>query len=293
LGDAPGAPDNAEEPLGQALARWRKRRKISGQELGVRVGMSQAKISRLETGASAPDPHDIRRIAEALELPGDEVERLTSLADRASEQLIDWQSAEPALAGRQHFVRRLESAARETKVFQPAVVPGLLQTDGYARAVLASLRKELADDQIADSTLAVSEAVAARMQRSQVLDEPGRQFHFLMTEEVVSRRVCRPADMLAQIARLREVAAKPQVSLRIIPSDAEWPVAPFHGFVLTDDRNVFVDLFNTSLLSRGRRTVGHYQRMFEALDSVATSDIDSILDTHQKRFVHLLPGAAA
>ena len=285
--------DDADEPVGAALARWRKRKKIPGQELGDRVGMSQPKISRLETGAAAPDPQDVRRIAEALELPPSEVERLVGLADRSSNQFIDWQSIEPGIVIRQQFIRKLESAAREMRVFQSAVFPGLLQTSEYARAILTGVRVELADDRIADSALAVAEAVAARLQRSQGLDDPHRQFHFLITEAVLGHQVCRPADMLAQLARVREVAAQPNVRIRIIPRDAEWPIAPYHGFVLIEDRHVVIDLFNTALHSRGRRTARHYRRVFDALDSVATDDIESLLNEYQQRYIRRLPSSVA
>jgi len=293
LTNSPDFPDGSDEPVGVALARWRKSKQISGQVLGELVGMSQATISRFENGTSSPDPHLVRRIGEALELPADEIERLVGLVDRPSEVLIDWQSTQPGLADRQHFVRRLEASARDTRIFQPAVVPGLLQTSEYARAVLTATRIELADDQILDSALAVSEAVAARMQRSLVLDDPDRRFQFLITEDVLGHQVCRPVDMIAQIARLREVAAFPNVSVRIIPHDAEWPIAPAHGFVLTDDRNVFVDLFNTSLMSRGRRTAGHYRRVFDSLDAVATGEIDPVLDDFEKRYIRRLAGTGA
>ncbi|MFI5895819.1 helix-turn-helix domain-containing protein [Actinoplanes sp. NPDC051513] len=291
--DSPHLADGFDEPVGTALARWRRSKQISGQVLGERVGISQATISRLENNASNPDPQVVRRVAEALELPSEEVERLVGLVERPSEVLIDWQSTQPGLADRQHFVRRLEASARDTRIFQSAVVPGLLQTSEYARAVLGVLRMEMADDQIADSTLAVSEAVAARMQRALTLDEPGRQFHFLIAEDVLGHQVCPPVDMIAQIARLRVVAAYPNVTIRIIPQNAPWPIPPVHGFVLTDDRNVFVDLFSTSLLSRGRRTAGYYRRVFEGLDSAATSDIDPILDDFEKRYIRRLSEATA
>ena len=283
---------DADEPVGAALARWRKRKKMSGQELGDRVGMSQPKVSRLETGASSPDPHDVRRIAEALDLPSSEIERLVGLADRSSNQFIDWHSIEPGLVHRQHSIRTLEWSAREMRVFQPAVLPGLLQTSEYARAILTGVRLQLADDQIADSALAVAEAVTARLQRSQGLNDPRRHFQFLITEAALAHQVCRPADMLAQISRVHEVAAQPNVSIRIIPNDADWPIAPFHGFVLIEDRHVVIDLFNTALLSKGRRTTRHYRRVFDALDSVATDDIGPLLDAYQQRYIRRLPKMA-
>jgi transcriptional regulator with XRE-family HTH domain len=293
-GDSPDlAASGIDQPIGNELARWRKQKKISGQLLGDRVGMSQAKISRLENGVSNPDPRDVRSIAEALELPPDEVERLVALADRPNDRFVDWHSTEPGLPERQQFLRQLEVSTREIRTFQPAVVVGLLQTSEYARALLTGYRTELDDDNTAASPLAVSEAVAARIQRSQVLYEPRRKFSFLMIEAALANRVCGPADMLAQIGRLREVSVLPNVDVRIIPQDADLPLPPAHGFEIMDDKVVFVDLFNTSLLSRDRRTVRHYQKVFDTLASVATSQIGGLLDKYQARYVRMLPGTAA
>jgi transcriptional regulator with XRE-family HTH domain len=290
----PSGSDVADEPVGVLLARWRKRKGIAGQMLGERVGMSQAKISRLETGATIPDPHDVRRIARALELPEAEVERLVELADHTSNQLTDWRPTQLGLADRQHDVKRLESSSREFRVFQPAVVVGLLQTSEYARALMTAFRSELGDSEIADSTTAVSEAVTARVQRHQVLTETDRHFYFVMSEAVLSNRVCRPAEMIAQIERLREVARQDNVTLRIVPADAQWPIAPYHGFEVMDDRCVLVDLFNTSLMSRGRRVVRHYRNVFDALERAGTTDISRILTKYQRLYAQmLLPDAAA
>lgn len=292
--DSPTFTNGGEEPVGAILARLRKRKKISGQSLGEQVGMSQAKISRLETGVSAPDPHDVRLLAEGLNLPADEVDRMVALAERSGDQLSDWHSTEPNLLNQQQFVRQLEAPAREVRIFQPAVIAGLLQTSEYARAILSAYRTELADDQIADSALAVSEAVAARMQRSQVLDDPDRQFTIVMTESSISNQMCLPAEMLAQIARLREVARKPNVSLHIVPDTARWPFPPLHGFELMGDRHVMVDLMNGSIVSRGgRRTVRQYRRVFDAIELIAESDIDAILVKHQRTYVHMLSEATA
>jgi hypothetical protein len=61
-----------------------------------------------------------------------------------------------------------------------------------------------------------------------------------------------------------------------------------------DDRYVLVDLFNTSLMSQGRRTIGHYRRVFDALEQVGTTDFDKILIKYQKMYARmLLPDAAA
>nr|WP_296071924.1 helix-turn-helix transcriptional regulator [uncultured Actinoplanes sp.] len=290
--DSPDFPADAEEPVGVALARWRRRKKIPGQTLGNTVGMSQAKISRLETGAVSPDPGDVRLLANALGLPPEEVERLVELADHTTNQLIDWRPTQLGLANRQRDVRQLEASTRELRIFQPAVVVGLLQTSEYARALMMSLQTELNDDRIANSTEVVADAVAARMQRNQILEQPGRSFHFVMAEAVLANQVGRPEEMLTQIARIQDVAERGNVQVHFVPLDGKWKIAPYHGFVVMDDRCVLVDLFNTSLMSRGRRTVRHYRRVFDALEESGTAEIHDILDKYRRIYARRLADAA-
>jgi transcriptional regulator with XRE-family HTH domain len=286
--DSPDSPDPGAEAVGVVLARWRKRKGLTGKALGDRVGMSQAKISRLETGAVAAEPADVRLLAESLRLPAAEIEYVVSLAESADNRLTDWTAAQPGFADRQRQTARIEEDAKEIRVFQPAVVPGLAQTDQYARAILSDLREELDDDRIADSPVAVSDAVTARMRRSQILLLPDRTFHFLLTEQVLRNRVCDPASMVAQLGRLGEIAAYPNVHLRIITDDTDLPIAPYHGFYVADDRWVSVDLFNASMMSKGRKTVHAYRRVFDALEKVARPDIGDLLSDYQDRYARRL-----
>ena len=286
--------DRPVEPVGAILARWRKRKKLTGQALGHRVGMSQTKISRLETGVVAAEPGDVRLLAEELGMPPAEVERVVELAERADDRLTDWTSAQPGLADRQREMGRIEESAREHRVFQPTVVPGLMQTSEYARAILSDLRDELDDARIADSAGAVSAAVNARMQRNHILLLPDRKFHFVITEQVLRNLVCKPADMIAQIDRAREVAAYPNVQLRVVTDEVQLPIAPYHGFYLADNRMVTVDLFNASMKSSGRRAVHGFRRVFDALERVGITETDELLDRYQAHYARmLLPGSLA
>lgn len=279
------SPDSTE-PVGVVLARWRRRRKLTGQALADQVGMSQAKISRLETGSVSAEPGDVRLLAEALDIPAAEVRRLVDLAEHVGNQLTDWTPAGPGTAVSQDEIGRMESSTRELRVFQPAVIPGLLQTSEYARGILAAINSTVDDGPL--SAVAVSKAVSARMQRNQVLDFPDHEFHFLIIEQVLRNRVCKPADMIAQIDRMREVATFPNVHLRIVTDDTDLPVAPFHGFVTGDERWVSIDLFNTNLTSKGRKTVRTYRRVFESLERVAQADVGDLLDRYQDRYVRML-----
>jgi hypothetical protein len=280
--DSPDPADRPPERVGAILLRWRKQRRLTGKELGDRVGMSQAKISRLETGAVAPEPADVRLLAEALQMPSAETDRVVDLAEHVGNQLIDWIPAGSDLANLQRHIGEVEAAAREMRVFQPAVVPGLMQTSEYARAIMSDLTA--AEARFAESPVALSEAVNARMQRNHILLRPDRRFFFLITEQVLRNRVCRPAEMIGQIARMREVAAYPNVELSVVLQDTPLPIAPYHGFNIADERWISVDLFNTSLMSRGRKTVQAYRTVFDALEQVSKTDVDELLGRYQAEY---------
>jgi hypothetical protein len=182
---------------------------------------------------------------------------------------------------------QMEAKTREFRVFQPAVIIGLLQTSEYMRVLLQRIHRELVPATTDEPSGVVSEAVSARVRRHEVLTDQRKHFHFLMSESVLSNRVCRPIDMLAQIERVREVATQENVTVRIIPADVQWPIPPYHGFELLDDTVVTVDLFNTTLMSRDRMDIVLYQQVFDDLVELGTTEIDPILDRYLEIYLEL------
>ena len=279
--------DSSGLPVGAVLRQRRRRLELSGQDLAGRVGMSQAKISRIETGVVGADPADVRRLARALGRPDDEVRDLVKRTERqADHRARAWLTVPAGVADRQREMAELEMSTTEFRVFQPTLVFGLLQTSEYARAILSTAQRVPAG-RTAESHPDVAAAVTARFRRHEILEYEDRRFHFLMAETVLANRLCRPHEMVAQIERLREAAARPNITLRIIPSDARWPAPPYHGFELMDDSCVLVDLFNSTLLSRGRSVVREYQEIFDAMESRSTTDIDPVLDRYAELYLDL------
>nr|WP_296074751.1 helix-turn-helix transcriptional regulator [uncultured Actinoplanes sp.] len=276
MGD-PAVDSSFDDSLGSILARLRHEAGLTGHQLGRRVGMSQAKISRLENGVGIPAVVDVRRIAQELGAPPALIERLVELTESAGDQMTDWRPARGVVASLQREVEQLEAGTRSYRVFQPAVVVGLAQTNEYMRAILGATH----------GIRSVSEAISVRVRRQEALSDPNRQFHFVMTETVLRNRVCKPQYMPAQLQRLRDLAALPNVSVRLIRSDADLTIPPYHGFELLDDRIVIVDVFNTLVTTRGRSDVALYAEVFERLEDNATEDIDPILDHYLDEYLDL------
>ncbi|GGK85359.1 helix-turn-helix domain-containing protein [Mangrovihabitans endophyticus] len=286
MSTASGIPLDPDEPVGSVLARLRKAAGLTGGQLGHRVGMSQPKISRIENGKGLPDPDDVGILARAL---GAEEEIVLLLMDRATgsrERMTDWTTGPMGLAGRQNTIGHWENATRSLRVFQPAVVPGLLQSSGYAKAILEDFQLLVFTD-LRDRAVAVAEAVSARIRRQEVLNDHDRSFHFVMTEAVLSNRVCPPQEMLAQLLRLREAAAQENVTIGIVAADAPLSTPPFHGFELLDDRLVNVDLFTSGLISQGRTQAHLYRQVFDSLAAAATTEIEPVLDRYEALYLRL------
>jgi hypothetical protein len=166
--------------------------------------------ARLETGQRGTSPRDIRDLCDLYSVtdPADR-ERLMTLA-RAGKRQAWWHSKD---LHSQTYVG-LEEDAVSIRQYNSNVVPGLLQTADYARALTTAVLPRL-------SAEAVTNEVDARLTRQQLLiraDSP--QLVVVLDESVLRRVVGSAAIMRAQMKKLLEVSSLPNVSLRVLPYDA-------------------------------------------------------------------------
>ena len=210
-GEAPGA--GQEEPaaeatvlrmlLGAQLRRLREAADISAEKAGYEIRASRSKISRMETGRVG---FKLRDIEDLLTLYGvaDEKERakVTDLATR-SRQPEWWTRYTDILPGWFETYLSLESAAVAIRSFEAQFVPGLFQTEDYARAV-TRLGHQTA------SAKEIERRVGLRLKRQDVLARPQPpRIWAVMDEAVLRRPLGGAAVMLAQLRRLAGAAELP------------------------------------------------------------------------------------
>jgi transcriptional regulator with XRE-family HTH domain len=288
--DEAGSPSEAADdvyPVGLEIARLRRMAGLTGQQLGERVGWSQAKISRVETGATAADPADVRKLAHALNVSEEDLLVLVARAEDEHNQMTDWRVGKAGIASKQREYGRLEARGRMIRVFQQAVFPGLLQTSEYARAIMAASQRMLALGAGVEEPTSVYEAVAARLRRQEILDASDRQFSFVMVESVLSNRLALPEDMLAQVQRVRTVSRQANVTVGVIASDAALTEPPMNSFQLIDENVLTIDLFNTSIKTQGRSDIRLYRELFDYYERQAAPDLDAILDKYSEIYLDL------
>ncbi|MFD8965237.1 helix-turn-helix domain-containing protein [Streptomyces sp. NPDC059568] len=255
----------ARESVARRLGDLRKGAGLTVTELADRCGWHHAKTSRIENARTAPSAKDIRlwcRACGADDQAGDLIAQSLS----AESMYREWR-----LQVRGGLKRLQESSVRffhETELFRvysSTMVPGLLQTEGYAAALLSAIAdfREI-------PTNDGPEAAVARVERSRVIHEPGHRFVFLVEEAVLYYRLGDAQAMAAQLGHLLTAGALPAVSLGIIPMALRergmWPHETFHVY---DDTLVSVELTSAQLRITQPSEVALYLKAFEELQGMA------------------------
>ena len=219
--------------LAERLYSMRRAAGLASGDLARRLGWPASKVSKLQNGQQMPTVADITAWAAGCGQPEAAAPLLDLLAQA---EAVHWQWRHRLRRGHAALQQDLDQEirqARRVRVVEVAVIPGLLQTPEYARHVLAMsarLNQTSLDE--------VEPAVAARIRRQEALYDPARLFEFVMTESVLRRRVGSPHVMAAQLDRLIALSGLANITLGVIPDDAELSIIPGECFMIIDGKAV-------------------------------------------------------
>jgi transcriptional regulator with XRE-family HTH domain len=254
----------ARERVAHRLRDLRADAGITGSELAVRCGWTHPKTSRIENGRTPPTPDDVRRWCAAC---GAEDQAADIIAQsRDAESLYgEWRrKVRAGLKRLQDSYVELYQSTELFRIYSPTLVPGLLQTEGYARALLSANARllDIPDD--------ATEAAVARLERSQVIHEQGHRVVLLIEEGVLYHQLGDQDAMAAQLGYLLTAGALPSVSLGVIPRATQervlWPQELFHMY---DDTLVSVELLSAQVNITQPSEIALYLKAFEQLRSMA------------------------
>ncbi|MFE7434914.1 helix-turn-helix domain-containing protein [Streptomyces tendae] len=202
---ANGSRQAAWEFFGTELKRRREDAGITQVELGTRVFVSGGYIGQFEQAIRKPQLDVAQRIDEALQTDG--------IFERLCRKLID----DPRYADYFAGVVELERLASTVCDFEPTVVPGLLQTPGYARALTLATHPFAAEEFVDDR-------VAARMERSRILGDATRPVYWAVVHETVLHvPVGGPQVTAITLEHMGMLAAERKVLLQVLPFSAGAP----------------------------------------------------------------------
>lgn len=204
------------------LRALRARAALSGKQLAEANGWAQSKVSRIENGQQMPSPADVRAWAAACGADPDETESLLRAQDEARiEHATFSDRMRRGQAKTQQTYNDLVASSSLITHFETVYVPGLLQVPEYARRVLTEM-VTLHGLEIDD----VDAALATRLQRQQMLYDPGKNFEFLLAEPVLRWLLVPAPVMRSQLDRLQTVIGLECVRFGIVPMGAELVITP-------------------------------------------------------------------
>lgn len=254
----------ARESVARRLHDIRKEAGLTITALAAECGWHHAKTTRIERAKTPPSPTDIRLWCRACSTE-DQVSDLIAASLHAESLYTEWRRrARTGLRQLQDSYVQLYRSTSLFRVYSTTLVPGFLQTEGYARALLSANAKflDIEDDG--------AQAAAARLERSRIIREPGRRFVLLVEEVVLRYQLGDSEAMAAQLGHLLSAGALPAVSLGIVPMDTgDRPLWAAETFNVYDDTLVSVELLSAQVNITQPSEIALYLKAFEQLRSMA------------------------
>jgi transcriptional regulator with XRE-family HTH domain len=229
---------------------------LTARQLASMAGWHESKVSRFERGIRSPSEADLRVYCEHTGAT-DQLADLIATLNNVDAAYVEWRRIiSSGTKRRQQVSVKLAQKATLTRMYQPTIVPGILQTAAYAEAIL---RDVVEFERIPDD---VDEGVAQRLQRQQFLYKGQRKFRIVVAEQVLSTTVGDDDVMAGQLDRLLAVMGLPRAAFGIIPAQALPPLtAP--NFIMFDDRVVMVEGISAEQTITQPREVAVYARAFD------------------------------
>ncbi|MFC4150288.1 DUF5753 domain-containing protein [Micromonospora mangrovi] len=277
--------------LGAELRRLRRRDALTLEQVCGRLGWaSTSKLSRIELGQSRPDLADVLDLLDVYQVPPDQREALILIARDAATSRGWWKGL-GEMGERQRGYAELESSAATIVEYQPAVVPGLLQTPAYARLRVAAGALFCPEvDAEAD--------VRARALRQDLVRRPDPPRYTALLDE----RACDPGGVpldvwREQLRHLIALADRPHITIRLLSRDARphgdvHPLAPFSYYAFpdpADPRTVMVETLTTDLRLVGEEDMARYERLIDWLLAAALSAEETVAELARRVELPVVP----
>jgi len=180
-----------------------------------------------------------------------------------------YETCDDGLASLQRSLIDLEDATTNQRGYSSDLVPGLLQTSAYARAVISACVSAL---EVPDDT---EDTVTARLHRQALLDAPDRRFRLLFGEAALLRTVASSLVMASQIRFLREIlAARPNMEIGIVPINAAF-VTPATHFIINDLMSVDIETVTGTVTTTSVEDITLAERSFDRLAAQAAYGDDA------------------
>jgi transcriptional regulator with XRE-family HTH domain len=254
--------------LGIALRRAAQAKELRATEIAQQLGWSNSRVSRLYSGKRGSGSRDdIVAVLALCGITGPKRDELLELSSRAYEEGW-WQQYGDRLPPELCTLSNYEDAAIAITNFETSVVPGLLQTPAYMRALMSQTPAIPLEE--------IDQRIKVRRRRQRIFDrEYPAKFVFFLDEYALLRTGPGEEIMSEQVHHLLRMSIRPYVQIRIIPDAFGFHAgqAPFMIMRFTEAHPiVFIETQTSALFIERRDTIAGYRSVVADLDSVALDE---------------------
>ncbi|WP_245928787.1 helix-turn-helix domain-containing protein [Murinocardiopsis flavida] len=257
--------------LGVELRRLRELAGLTGEEAAEQMSWSGSKVSRIERGQVATNSDDVRDLLELYEVDDPGWRQTLILLARESRRRGWWHVFGDVIPERFEVYLGLEPEASTLRFYQTQIVPGLMQTAEYTRALLE------AHPSVVD-TEEIDRKAGLRTRRQALLDlDSPPAISTVLDESVLWRPVGTPRVMADQIRHLAEMSRKPHITLRVLPFETgahsglngSFDILEFAESDIYAPRLIHLENLTSSLFIEKEKEVKFYTEAFEHLQGAA------------------------
>jgi transcriptional regulator with XRE-family HTH domain len=257
------------------LKRLRDAAGLTGEQVADQMGWSAAKVYRIEGDRVRVLARDVQRLLTLYGVAGEQADAVLELA-RLARAKDWWHQYSGAIPEWFQFYVGLEAATTAMHEYNAELVTGLLQTEAYARALTAAaMRADSTDDD-------TERQIAVRMERQKRLTAPDAPTLWaVMNEAVLHRQVGGPQVMRDQLAHIGQLAARPNVTIQVLPYAAGAHPAMLGSFTVMKfpdpaDRDiVYIEAETGALYLEKPDDVNRYSLMIDYLRAQALGPAES------------------
>ncbi|MFD7103126.1 XRE family transcriptional regulator [Streptomyces kasugaensis] len=271
-------PTARQKRLGAELRKLRERAGMSGTEAAAFLGGERAQISHIESARYGVSAERVRRLA--AHYSATDKHLIAALAVMAEERTKGWwEDYRGILSPGFLDVAELEHHAKRIQAIEMLHVPGVFQTEGYARELIRSGVAELPATEL-------SARVEHRMRRREIFDRPApTPFEAFIHEAALRMRYCAVDTMTEQLEFLIEVSHWPSVTIRIIPFDAQVTGSVhsmmYAGATIPALDTVQIDSAFDSGFLDAEAQLSRYRELLNSVESISLSVEESRKSIHR------------
>lgn len=257
--------------IGKRLRALRENRGLDRDAVAEYLRCQLPKVSKFENGKLALTTAELRLLALFFQLPPDETEELLDAGQEARRHGW-WTTFGRAVPDWLRDYVGLESDATAIENYESELIHGLLQTEGYARAVIRAWYTDVSEDEI-------DRGVKLRLTRQEHLAAKAPTYRAVINESAIRRMVGGAETMAAQLDHLLDMSGRPNVCLQVLPFAAGAHSAMGSSFTLLGlpeaDPVVYLEDLTTGLYLEKEGDVERYKLVFDSLTQIAMTPNES------------------